>query len=83
MLDEVLGGVDGISCEKWLLQGTPWRSIVALAERENVDLIVLGTHGRTGLLRVLMGSVAEAIVRHATCPVLTIRQGAQVTAKVT
>ena len=78
MLDEVIRGVEGVSCEKRLLQGTPWRSIVSLAEKENVDLIVLGTHGRTGLMRVLMGSVAEAIVRHATCPVLSIRHGDEV-----
>ena len=83
MLDEVLGGVTGITCEKRLLRGVPWRAIVGLAEKENVDLIVLGTHGRRGLTRLLMGSVAEAIVRHATCPVLTIRQGAQFAVKTT
>jgi nucleotide-binding universal stress UspA family protein len=46
--------------------------IVKYAEREKIDLIVLGTHGRSGLARVLMGSVAEAVVRTAPCQVLTI-----------
>jgi nucleotide-binding universal stress UspA family protein len=77
MLDDVLARVDGVHCEKRLLRGVPWRAMVGLAEKENVDLIVLGTHGRTGVARVLMGSIAEAIVRHAKCPVLAIRQGTQ------
>ena len=45
----------------------------AEAETEGVDMIVLGTHGRTGLRRLLMGSVAEAVVRRANCPVLTVK----------
>lgn len=56
-----------------LLLGDPATEIVRLAEEEKVDLIVLGTHGRTGLVRLLMGSVAEAIVRRASCPVLTLK----------
>ena len=48
--------------------------IVRLAEEEDVDMIVMGTHGRRGLTRMLMGSVAEAVVRRASCPVLTIKQ---------
>ena len=47
---------------------------VRLAEEENVDMIVLGSHGRTGFSRLLMGSVAEAIVRKAHCPVLVYKQ---------
>ncbi|MCZ7684405.1 MAG: universal stress protein [Sandaracinaceae bacterium] len=43
------------------------------AAKENVDLIVLSTHGRTGLAHLLIGSVAEKVVRHAPCPVLTVR----------
>ena len=81
MLDGVLAQVDRVPCEKRLLHGVPWREIISLAEKENVKLIVMGTHGRTGLVRALMGSVAEAVVRHAPCPVLTIRQPARVTAK--
>jgi nucleotide-binding universal stress UspA family protein len=52
----------------------PENVIVNFAEENDVDLIVLGTHGRTGFGRLLMGSVAEAVLRSATCPVLTIRQ---------
>jgi universal stress protein A len=53
--------------------GIPYASIVDIAEREEVGLIVMGTHGRSGLSRFFLGSVAEKVVRHAPCPVLTIR----------
>jgi len=52
--------------------GAPAARIVAYAERYRVDLIVLGTHGRTGVTRALLGSVAERVVRTAPCPVLTV-----------
>jgi universal stress protein A len=54
-------------------QGNVVRTITHIAESENFDLLVVGTHGRTGLAHVVMGSVAERVVRHATCPVLTVR----------
>jgi universal stress protein A len=60
-------------CEFRVLTGNPAREIVRLAEQEAVDLIVLGTHGRTGLARVLMGSVAEQVVRNAKSPVLVVK----------
>jgi universal stress protein A len=47
--------------------------ITALAKRSRADLIVMGTHGRTGLQRRFIGSVAERVVRHAPCPVLVVR----------
>jgi nucleotide-binding universal stress UspA family protein len=57
-----------------LLQtGTPHQAICDTAKRLKTDLIVMATHGRTGLLHVLMGSVAERVVRAASCPVLTLR----------
>ena len=56
-----------------LLVGNPVDGLVRFAEEEKVDMIVMGTHGRTGLLRLLMGSVAEAVVRQAKCPVLTYK----------
>jgi nucleotide-binding universal stress UspA family protein len=56
-----------------LEQGDPTVEIVRLAERLPGDLIVLGTHGRTGVSRLLMGSVAEEVVRQAPCPVITVR----------
>ncbi len=53
--------------------GTPYEKIVDKARAEKADLIVLSTHGRTGLMHVLIGSVAERVVRMAECPVLTVR----------
>jgi nucleotide-binding universal stress UspA family protein len=51
--------------------GAPWHEIVEHARRDAaIDLIAMGTHGRTGLTHVLLGSVAEKVVRHASCPVL-------------
>lgn len=58
-----------------LLTGVPWDEIVSAARSDSaVDLIVIGTHGRTGLAHVLLGSVAEKVVRHAPCPVLVVRR---------
>ena len=62
-----------VAFEHKLLVGDPATAIVETADQENADLIVIGTHGRTGLTRLLMGSVAEAVVRRAKCPVLTIK----------
>jgi nucleotide-binding universal stress UspA family protein len=53
--------------------GTPETNIVDRARASRADLIVLTTHGRTGLAHVLLGSVAERVVRHAECPVVTVR----------
>jgi len=53
--------------------GSPYRKIVENAEAENADLIVMATHGHTGLSHLLLGSVAERVVRLAPCPVLTLR----------
>jgi len=56
-----------------VLSGVPWMEIVDALEKQTFDLCVIGTHGRTGLSRVLLGSVAEKVTRHAPCPVLAIR----------
>lgn len=53
--------------------GTPHRSILDYAEETGVDLVIMGTHGRTGLERYLLGSVTEKVVRTADVPVLTVR----------
>ena len=53
--------------------GSPYRKIIDTAEAEQVDLIVMATAGRSGFSRLIMGSIAERVVRTATCPVLTIR----------
>jgi nucleotide-binding universal stress UspA family protein len=55
-----------------LLTGVPWAAITDLAERQGFDVCVIGTHGRTGLSRVLLGSVAEKVVRHAPCSVMVV-----------
>jgi len=62
-----------VSMECLLVQGDPAEEILRAAEKTEADLIAIGTHGRTGLGRVLMGSVAEQVVRKATCPVLTVK----------
>lgn len=57
-----------------VVDGVAWDRIVDVAKTEPAyDLIVIGTHGRTGLAHVLIGSVAEKVVRHAQCPVLVVR----------
>jgi nucleotide-binding universal stress UspA family protein len=83
MLDQLLPSESDVQCERRLLMGDPATEIVALAEEENVDLIVMGTHGRTGIKRLLMGSVAEAVVRRASCPVFTYKQPRQVASEKT
>lgn len=55
------------------LDGTPWDAICETAKQEGHDLIVMSTHGRTGLTHALIGSVAEKVVRHAPCAVLVVR----------
>jgi len=67
----------GIKCTGELRHGIPYEEIVAYAEEIDADLIVMSTHGHTGLSHILLGSVAEKIVRHAPCPVLTTRLGAK------
>jgi nucleotide-binding universal stress UspA family protein len=56
-----------------VLEGTPYQAIVALAQKEKSSLIVMGTHGRTGLKRLLMGRVTERVIGHAPCPVLVVQ----------
>ncbi len=74
MLEKVQPTDPAVPVEYRLITGDPADAIVYLAETDEVDLIVLGSHGRTGLSRLLMGSVAEAIVRKAHCPVLVYKQ---------
>jgi len=57
--------------------GEPFADICQRAEQEQVDLIIMGSHGRTGLSQVLLGSVAERVVRHASCPVLVVGKKAR------
>jgi nucleotide-binding universal stress UspA family protein len=63
----------GLQGETLIIHGVPFQSIIDTAKDKEADLIVMGTHGRTGLTHVLMGSVAERVVRMAPCPVLVTR----------
>jgi nucleotide-binding universal stress UspA family protein len=76
MLTKVVPTDPQVPFEHRLITGEPAEAVVRLAKDEGVDLIVMGTHGRSGISRLLMGSVAEAIVRRAPCPVLTYKQQA-------
>jgi len=79
-LEELLAGAgpgDGsVPCRRRVVEGDPADVILRVADEEKADLIVMGTHGRTGLTRLLMGSVAESVLRRADCPVLTYRNPA-------
>jgi nucleotide-binding universal stress UspA family protein len=64
----------GLAGESAVVHGVPFQEILETAKRHHVDLIIMGTHGRTGLPHVLVGSVAEKVLRLAPCPVLVVRQ---------
>ena len=59
--------------EKMVVRGVPFVEIIKTAKEKSADLIVIGTHGRTGIDHLLFGSTAEKVVRKAACPVLTVR----------
>jgi nucleotide-binding universal stress UspA family protein len=77
-LDKVIAEVRrrGLDAAPALRRGPAWRAINAAATETKADLIVIGSEGRTGLGRALLGSVAEKVVRTAPCPVLVVRRGA-------
>ncbi|MFZ0682925.1 MAG: universal stress protein [Candidatus Cybelea sp.] len=63
----------GVVIETKVLEGYPSSSLLDVAKKENADLIVMGSHGRTGLKRLWLGSVAESVVQEATIPILIVR----------
>lgn len=63
----------GIDAEGHFVTGIPSSEIIKAAQKHEVDLIVMGTHGRTGLAHVLLGSTAERVIQRAHCPVLTVK----------
>ena len=74
VLQKLLAEQPSVTCdEETVIMGDPVSTIVRVAEEEHVDLIVMGTIGRTGVKRMLLGSVAEEVVRRAPCPVLTLK----------
>ena len=72
-LDRAEEHANGAAVERVLVEGSPSSEIVEYAENEGCDLIVMGTHGRGGIDRLLLGSVAERVVRTSPVPVLTVR----------
>ena len=83
-LAEVLPEAEAAEVEvtRQVVVGSPYHVIIQVAAAEKVDLIVIATHGRTGFSHLVMGSVAERVVRAAPCPVLTIRPTAMTAAHV-
>ena len=69
---ELLKGVPEVELSV-IQHPSPGRALVEMAEDEGADLVILGSHGRSGLSRAFLGSVAERVVRHAPCPVLVVR----------
>jgi len=61
------------SVERMVVRGVPFVEIIRTAKEKDADLIVIGTHGRTGIDHMLFGSTAEKVVRKSPCPVLTVR----------
>lgn len=72
-LTQLSKSITDLPVEQRLIMGAPAPSIVEAAKDVDADMIVMGTHGRSGLMRMLMGSVAEYVLRHAPCPVLAIK----------
>jgi nucleotide-binding universal stress UspA family protein len=66
------GWLDGADHESLVRKGIVWEELQSIISQNHIDLVVLGTHARRGLGRMLLGSVAEAVFRHANCPVLTV-----------
>jgi nucleotide-binding universal stress UspA family protein len=66
-------GAGAVDVQTRLLQGFVTAELLEFARKQRADLIVMGTHGRTGVAHALLGSVAERVLRKAPCPVLTVR----------
>jgi nucleotide-binding universal stress UspA family protein len=65
--------IDKVRVTEVVEAGVPYNKIVTKAEEEHIDLIVMSTHGRTGLEQIMLGSVTAKVVARASCPVLSIR----------
>ncbi|HTS07087.1 MAG TPA: universal stress protein [Candidatus Eisenbacteria bacterium] len=71
-LEKIAQRIEGVPHRIYARHGLIWTNLAGIIAENEVDLIVVGTHGRTGLGKLLLGSVAEGILRHAPCPVLTV-----------
>lgn len=71
-LEHISGRLEGIPHRTYVCHGPVWKCLANIIEENEIDLVVVGTHGRTGLGKLVLGSVAENILRHAPCPVLTV-----------
>jgi len=71
-LEQVAALLGDISHYCYVRHGLAWKNLAAVVQEHAIDLVVLGTHGRTGFGKILLGSVAENILRHVPCPVLTV-----------
>lgn len=73
-LDKIRQSIKGAASRSILRVGHAVHQILSVAREEDVDVIIISTHGRTGLAHTVLGSVAERVVRHAGCPVLIVRE---------
>jgi nucleotide-binding universal stress UspA family protein len=71
-LDQIAARFETLPHRNYVRHGTVWTNLAGIIAENQIDLVVVGTHGRTGLGKLLLGSVAEDILRHAPCPVLTV-----------
>ena len=71
---EELAGGEGLSVEKWIVKGHPAEEILKLADEQSVDMIVMGTFGKSGIEKFGLGSVADKVIRNSKIPVVTIRR---------
>jgi nucleotide-binding universal stress UspA family protein len=74
-VQQITARLGEIPFRSYVRHGQVWTNLSGIVEENGIDMIVVGTHGRTGLGKVLLGSVAEDILRHAPCPVLTVGPG--------
>jgi nucleotide-binding universal stress UspA family protein len=72
VLDTAAAAASAPHAWKFVREGTPWKEIIRSAQEWPADLIVVGTHGRSGATRLLFGSTAEGVTRHATVPVVVV-----------
>jgi len=71
-IEQLASRIEGIPHRTYVRHGQVWKNLANIIEENEIDLIVVGTHGRTGFGKLVLGSVAEDILRHAPCPVLTV-----------